>query len=386
MIQVGGFLLFAGPPCGGKVLSMAKILVAMSGGVDSSVAAGLLVEQGHEVVGAYMKNWINEENIAGHCPWQEDIEDARAVAESLGVEFRVVNLMREYRERIVKYLLAGYESGITPNPDAMCNREMKFGVFLDYAIEEGFERMATGHYAQIRRDPKGRSEILCGADPNKDQSYFLALLRQPQAERALFPIGALAKPEVRKEARRLGLSTAGKKDSQGICFIGEVKMADFLRNFVEDRPGDIVDLEGRKLGEHPGLHLFTLGQRKGIGVPSNTPHEAFVVVAKRGETNELVIGFDRAETPGLYASRCRVGSLSAVNDWDFGSARKLSIRPRYRAAAAAARTNPMERRGGEVEVEFEVPQRALTPGQVCAFYDGEVLLGGGIFVEVYCGL
>jgi tRNA-specific 2-thiouridylase len=207
-----------------------RILAAMSGGVDSSVAAAQLVADGHEVVGAYMKNWINEENIVGDCPWQQDIEDARAVAEHLGIEFRVVNLMDEYRERVVNYLLEGYQSGVTPNPDVMCNREMKFGVFLEYAREEGFVAVATGHYARRRDNADGSADILCGADPNKNQTYFLALLRQDQAQGALFPIGHMLKPQLREEAVRLGLPNAGKKDSQGICFIGQVKMSDFLAN------------------------------------------------------------------------------------------------------------------------------------------------------------
>ena len=221
-----------------------RVLVAMSGGVDSSVAAAQLISEGHEVAGAYMKNWINEENIIGDCPWQQDIVDARAVADHLGIDFRVVNMMDEYRQRIVKYLLEGYKSGITPNPDVMCNREMKFGVFLDYAKSEGFEAVATGHYARIRSNDNGTHDILCGTDPNKNQTYFLALLNQNQVAHALFPIGNLLKPELRDKAVQLGLPNAKKKDSQGICFIGEVKMSDFLQNYVDDSPGSIVNLDG----------------------------------------------------------------------------------------------------------------------------------------------
>ncbi|MEM7147714.1 MAG: tRNA 2-thiouridine(34) synthase MnmA [Verrucomicrobiota bacterium] len=359
---------------------MARILCAMSGGVDSSVAAAMLLAEGHEVVGAYMKNWINEEGIPGDCPWQQDIVDARAVAEALGIEFRVVNLREEYRARVVSYLLEGYESGITPNPDVMCNREMKFGVFLDYALEQGFEAVATGHYARTRRNADGTQDILCGVDGNKNQTYFLALLDQRQASHALFPIGGMTKPEVRAKAEAVGLPNAGKKDSQGICFIGEVKMSDFLTAFVDDKPGDIVGLDGRKLGEHRGLHLFTLGQRKGIGVPSNTPNEAYVVVEKRGASNELVIALDRPETPMLYATRCRVGGLSYVNR-EIEGEEAVEAQPRYRSAMAGATVQPLE--GKKAEVIFDVPQRALTPGQICALYEGEVLLGGGFFEEIY---
>ncbi len=360
---------------------MARILAAMSGGVDSSVAAALLVKEGHEVTGAYMKNWINEENIAGDCPWQQDIEDARAVCDTIGIEFRVVNLMKEYRSRVVDYLLRGYEQGITPNPDVLCNREMKFGVFLDYAREQGFEAVATGHYARLREKEDGTIDLLRGRDSNKDQSYFLALLEQHQVRGALFPIGDLPKPRVRELAREFALPTADKKDSQGICFIGEVKMADFLRAFVPDKPGRTVDARGKTLGAHRGLHLYTLGQRRGVGVASSVPHEAYVVIAKRIESNELVVAFDRPDTPGLYAARCRVGSISRVNA-PFGEEQRLLVQPRYRTAAMPARVLFFEG-GAMAEVEYETPQRALTPGQICAFYDGEVLLGGGVFEEIY---
>ncbi|MEM7013510.1 MAG: tRNA 2-thiouridine(34) synthase MnmA [Verrucomicrobiota bacterium] len=361
---------------------MAKILAAMSGGVDSSVATALLVEQGHEVVGAYMKNWINEENITGHCPWEQDIVDARAVAEKLGIEFHIVNLMRDYKERVVEYLLKGYQDGVTPNPDVMCNREMKFGVFLDHALKEGFEAVATGHYARIRENTDGTKDILRGVDPNKDQTYFLALLRQEQIQHGLFPIGDIPKPEVRKLAEKFDLPTATKKDSQGICFIGEVKMSDFLRHYVPDQPGEIVTIDGRIVGEHRGLHLYTLGQRKGIGVPSNTPNKAFVVVEKRGQTNELVVGFDEPETPKLYANACQVTEISWTNQ-SIGERRRIEAAPRYRSAAAEIDLIPDDTSGSRARLEWLVPQRALTPGQICALYDGDVLLGGGIFAEIH---
>lgn len=359
---------------------MPKTLVALSGGVDSSVAAALLKEQGCELVGAYMKNWINEVNVIGNCPWQQDIEDARAVADKLGIEFRVVNLMEEYKSRVVRYLLEGYQEGITPNPDVMCNREMKFGVFLDYALREGFGAVATGHYARTLEEEDGSRNILEGADKNKDQSYFLALLQQHQVRHARFPVGGLQKPEVRKIAAKYDLLTAAKKDSQGICFIGEVKMSDFLRSYVPDSPGPIVTQSGKTVGTHQGLHLYTLGQRKGIRVASNTPNEAYVVVEKRKAANELVVAFDRPDTPGLYATRCRVTHLSFTNR-TIDRPAEILAKPRYRAASSPITFAPDGE--GNAEVTFHRPQRALAPGQICALYDGEILLGGGIFSRIH---
>jgi tRNA-uridine 2-sulfurtransferase len=360
--------------------SSERVLVAMSGGVDSSVAALLLQRQGLPVEGAHMKNWINEENIVGNCPWQEDIEDARAVAESLQIPFRVVNLMREYRTRVVEYLLKGYQAGITPNPDAMCNREMKFGVFLEWAKAMGFNAIATGHYARRLRQPDGSWEVLEGVDKSKDQSYFLALLEQHQIAAARFPVGELHKAEVRKMAGEFHLVTAGKRDSQGICFIGEVKMRDFLQAFVPDNPGPIRTRDGKNLGRHKGLHLYTLGQRRGVGVPSNTRNEAYVVVEKRFAANELIVAFDRPDTEGLYARRCRIGSLSFTNR-TLPARAKISAKPRYRASAVPVLFESLGER--TAILEYLKPQRALTPGQVCALYDGELLLGGGIFEDIY---
>jgi len=352
----------------------------MSGGVDSSVAALLLRRQGLLIEGAYMKNWINEENIVGDCPWQQDIEDARAVAEALRIPFRVVNLMREYRTRVVEYLLKGYQTGITPNPDAMCNREMKFGVFLELAKAAGFDAVATGHYARRLRQADGSWEILEGADKSKDQSYFLALLEQQQIAAARFPVGELHKAEVRKVAKAFNLVTAEKKDSQGICFIGEIKMRDFLRTFVPDNPGPVRTRQGKNLGQHKGLHLYTLGQRRGVGVPSNTPNEAYVVVEKRFSSNELIVAFDRSDTEGLYTRRCRIGSLSFTNK-PLPAHAKIAAKPRYRAKREPVLFEALGERSAILE--FEQPQRALTPGQICALYGGEHLLGGGVFEEIF---
>jgi tRNA-uridine 2-sulfurtransferase len=364
----------------------------MSGGVDSSVAALRLQQQGCAIVGAYMKNWINEDNVIGECPWMQDIEDARAVCERLGIEFRVVNLMREYRERIVQYLLEGYACGLTPNPDVMCNREIKFGVFRAWAKDNGFAAVATGHYARRveagdcgvgtnRKSEHSKSKshwLLEGADKNKDQSYFLALLNQEQLADALLPIGDLDKPALRRLAREAGLPTADKKDSQGICFIGEVKMADFLRAYVPDAPGPIVRAtDGAELGRHRGLHFYTLGQRKGIGIPSNTDHEAYVVVGKRASDRALLVAFDHPDAPGLYQRDVRVHSLSWIGE-PINGTRAVEARVRYRDPRVAAEF--IAEAGNTARIRFRAPQRGLASGQILALYDGERLLGGGVYV------
>ncbi len=365
---------------------MARILVALSGGVDSAAAAALLVEQGHEVVAAYMKNWVNEDNLPGECPWESDIDDALSVCQVLGIELRVIDLIAQYKQRVVSYLIEGYRAGATPNPDVLCNREMKFGVLLDYALEQGFEAVATGHYTR-RFDSNEGSYVLRGLDGNKDQSYFLALMRPEQIERAIFPVGHLEKPQVREIARRFKLPNAEKKDSQGICFIGQIKMSDFLRHYLPDNPGDIVDLQGRILGRHEGLHLFTMGQRKGHRIASPREGVAYVVIGKDLEKNHLILGYEGEETQGLYATRAIVGqitnTLRPLPD-------RLLAQPRYRAPAVAASCRYISE--DSVELIFDEPVRALALGQVCAFYEignrarctqeGAILLGGGFFHSV----
>ncbi len=360
---------------------MAKILVGLSGGVDSSLAAALLLEQGHEVVGGYMKNWINTDDIPGDCPWEQDLEDAHKVAQVLGIEFRVVDLIDHYKERIVDYMLQGYQEGITPNPDVFCNREMKFGVFLDYALDQGFEAVGTGHYARRRGGEAGApAQLWRGSDPNKDQSYFLSMMKQEQVDHARFPVGEMLKTEVRARSKEFGLPTADKKDSQGICFIGNVKMSDFLTHYVPDKPGDIVTPDGQVKGQHRGLHLYTLGQRKGHGVASPRTGVAYVVVRKDYATNQLVVGYDQPDTSGLYTVDCTIGSLSSLGA-DFTTPFTCLIQPRYRSQAEPAQVTPLG--AGQVKISFRTPQRALTPGQICTFYDGARCIGAGVFEVIH---
>jgi len=355
-----------------------RIVVAMSGGVDSSVAAALLQREGLDVEGAYMKNWINEEGVAGDCPWQQDIEDARATAGRIGIPFRVVNLMAAYREKVVRYLLDGYRDGITPNPDVMCNREIKFGAFLEWARSNGFDAVATGHYARREPHPDGTNSLLEGADKNKDQSYFLALLRQEQIAAARFPIGNLAKSAVRAIATELGLPNAAKRDSQGICFIGQVRMQDFLRAFVPDQPGEAVDPEGRVVGRHCGLHLYTIGQKRGVGIACPIRGHAYVVVGKDATTNRLLVAVEGPDAPGLYSTTWEIASVSHTR-FPLDASRDLLARPRYRAPAVSAQFEPLAE--GRARIAFADPQRAIAPGQICALYEAEALIGGGIFTR-----
>lgn len=357
---------------------MKKILVALSGGVDSSVAALILKKAGYEVASAYIKTWINEEgsDLFADCPWQEEIKHAQAAANHIGIEFEVVNLIKDYRERVVKYLVEGYRNGITPNPDIMCNREMKFGVFLDYAIKSGFDGIATGHYCQRQENPDGTFDILEGLDKNKDQSYFLALVQQEQLKHAIFPIGHLEKTQVRQIAKQNGLPNAEKKDSQGICFLGKISINKFLSQYIEDKPGLIVNSNGKVLGEHKGLHHFTIGQRKGIGIPSNTDHKNYVVIAKSFETNELIIAFDNPTGSELYTKEANIRNISYINQ-SVKEERKLLAKPRYRDPSQLITFKPNLE--NKAHIEFAENQRALARGQILALYDGEKLLGGGIY-------
>lgn len=358
---------------------MAKILVALSGGVDSSVAALLLKEAGHSVSTAYIRTWLNEEMPLADCPAQQDIEDSRAVAQHLKLDYEIVNLVNEYREKVVDYLVEGYRKGHTPNPDTMCNREMKFGIFQDYALKQGFDAIATGHYVQKVANPDGTYDILKGVDTNKDQSYFLALLSQSQIKNAEFPIGSLTKPKVRELAQKHKLPNSEKKDSQGICFLGDMNINRFLEYYIEDNPGPIINHNQQVVGQHKGLHRYTTGQRRGIGVPSNTDNEAYVVTHLDFKQNALHVAFDREDSPLLYASEAEIDSIQFINK-PIEASCSIQAKPRYRDSSKSITYSPKP--NATAHVHFHEPQRALAEGQILALYQDNRLLGGGLYSKI----
>ncbi len=353
-------------------------MVALSGGVDSAVAMTLLNQQGYELSAAYMKTWMNEEGIDvfGDCPWHQDIKDAQACADTLGVKFEVLDFIQEYKEQIVSDLIEGYKNGLTPNPDVMCNRKMKFGKFLDYALQRGFDAVATGHYCHSKENPDGSKDLLAGLDPSKDQSYFLALITQEQLKRAIFPIGSMLKNQVRDIARMSGLPNAEKKDSQGICFLGKIKIQDFLKYHLGEKIGNIVNEDGKILGAHKGLFNYTIGQRKGMGIPSNIDNKNYVVLAKNFTTNELVVGFEDESKNSLYKTEVFVRDINWINKVIDSNAEILG-RVRYRDPLVKINFTPIKK--DCAKVEFETPQRAIAKGQVLALYSGDTVLGGAFF-------
>lgn len=398
---------------------MARVVVGLSGGVDSSVAAHILMEQGHEVIGMFMRNWHDESVILdAECPWIEDSNDALLVAQHLGIPFQVIDLSKEYKARIVDYMFAEYKAGRTPNPDVLCNREIKFDIFLKAALKLKADFVATGHYVRkATQDVDGESthQLLAGADPNKDQSYFLCQLTQHQLSKALFPIGEMLKPEVRRIAKEIGLPTAEKKDSQGLCFVGKIRLPDFLQQQLKPKPGRIIEImpesevykpvlalagheaqssdlealaapfhyspqDGDVIGEHIGAHFFTIGQRKGLGV-GGKPEPVFVIETDV-EENVVYVGMSD-QHPGLYRPALFVPQddvhwIRPDRALVAGESREVLARIRYRQPLQKAR---LEAKNEGLYVVFEKPQRGVTPGQFVAWHEGEAgeeLTGSGV--------
>ncbi len=389
-----------------------KIAVGLSGGVDSSVAALLLKQQGHEVIAMFMQNWHDTTGtLYGDCPWKDDLAIARLVAKKLDIPFHFIDLSAEYSEKVVGYLFSEYEKGRTPNPDVLCNREIKFAAFLDAAVKLGAEKVATGHYARIaapedeqKNDtPAPLHRLLAGTDPNKDQSYFLCQLSQEQLSKALFPIGHLHKPEVRKLAAEAGLPSADKKDSQGICFVGKVDLPVFLQQKLAAKDGNIVEIfrdhytglpqaqdlqeqskpynytpaEGKKVGIHHGAHFYTIGQRHGLHVGGHK--DPLFVIATDVEHNVVYVG-EGQQHPGLY----RKGLFITADEIHWtrpdlamlpGEQREYMVRIRYRQPLQKA---SLHRKDEGLYIIFEEPQRGMAAGQFAAWYEGEELIGSGV--------
>jgi tRNA-specific 2-thiouridylase len=388
---------------------MKRVVVGLSGGVDSSVAAWLLKAQGYEVIGMFMKNWHDDSvTISDECPWLDDSNDAMIVAQHLGIPFQAIDLSKEYKERIVDYMFAEYQAGRTPNPDVLCNREIKFDIFLHTALKLGADFVATGHYARkgetiINGKPVYR--LLAGKDPNKDQSYFLCQLTQQQLAKALFPVGELLKPDVRTIAKKAGLATAEKKDSQGLCFIGKVHLPDFLQQRLEPKKGKVINVprdaavfqrtltevdlkdisrpynlqpeHGRVIGEHTGAHFYTIGQRRGLSLGGF--EEPLFVIGTDTTANIIYTGMGE-QHPGLYRKALFVPASDT--HWiredlrlELGQSKKYLVRIRYRQPLEAC---TLHQRDTGLYLVFDRPQRGITPGQFAAWYEGEELIGSGV--------
>jgi tRNA-specific 2-thiouridylase len=370
-----------------------RIVVGLSGGVDSAVTAWLLKQQGHEVVGLFMKNWEDDDD-SEYCSSRQDFLDAASVADVLGIEIEHVNFAAEYKDRVFAEFLREYQAGRTPNPDVLCNAEIKFKAFLDHAMRLGASRIATGHYARVRLDAaSGRHQLLKGLDPSKDQSYFLHRLTQAQLSHAMFPVGELHKTEVRRIAAEIGLPNAKKKDSTGICFIGERPFREFLNRYLANDPGPIQDDRGRTLGRHVGLSFYTLGQRQGLGIggikEKGAPrgggeHDPWFVARKDLARNVLVVvqGHDH---PWLLSRTLQADDLS----WIAGeppAPGRYAAKTRYRQADAACDLAIDDASPGpRMTLRFDDPQWAVTPGQSAVLYDGDVCLGGGVIASADAG-
>lgn len=347
----------------------------MSGGVDSSVAALRLLEQGHEVTGLFMKNW-DEDDGSEYCTAKEDLADAQQVSDKLGIELKTVNFAAEYWDNVFEDFLSEYAAGRTPNPDILCNREIKFKAFLDYATELGADYIATGHYTQIAQQ-HNQFQLLRGLDNNKDQSYFLYTLGQTQLSRSLFPIGNMEKPAVRELAQKAGFINSRKKDSTGICFIGERKFKDFLQRYLPAQPGLMNTPEGETIGEHQGLMYYTLGQRQGLGIGGikSAAEEPWYVVEKDLKNNILVVAQGHDHTL-MQSNTLNASQLSWVSGQAVSNSFRCTAKTRYRQKDQACQVTLIG--DDHCLVQFDDPQRAVTPGQSVVFYNNEVCLGGGI--------
>ena len=356
-----------------------KVVVGMSGGVDSSVSAYLLQQQGYQVVGLFMKNW-EEDDTDEYCSAAVDLADAQAVCDKLNIKLYTINFAAEYWDNVFEHFLSEYKAGRTPNPDILCNKEIKFKAFLEYAAQDlGADYIATGHYVR-KRTTGDKVELLRGVDNNKDQSYFLYTLSEDQVRQSLFPVGELEKPQVRKIAEQLGLATASKKDSTGICFIGERKFSDFLARYLPAQAGAIRTVDGQVIGKHQGLMYHTLGQRKGLGIgglkqADDTP---WYVVDKDIKNNELIVaqGHDH---PALFSDGLIAQQLHWVDRKAVTKPFTCTVKTRYRQQDIQCKVNPISE--DKIEVIFAHPVAAVTPGQSAVFYQDEVCLGGGIIEE-----
>jgi len=361
-----------------------KIAIGLSGGVDSSVAALLLKQKGYDLIAMFMRNWHDTTGtLHGDCAWEEDLDLAKMVARKLDIPFHFTDLSREYREKVVDYMFNEYGKGRTPNPDVLCNREIKFDAFLQKAFELGAQKVATGHYCRTDMTAGGEYRLLQGIDSNKDQSYFLCQLNQEQLSRAIFPIGELRKPQVRELAQEAGLPTADRKDSQGICFVGKVDLPVFLQQKLKPREGDVVEIfrdgSGKTIGKHNGAHFYTIGQRKGLNIGGHV-HSLFVLSTDI-ENNTVYVG-EGQDHPGLYHNKLTVEAKDI--HWirpglklREGEERPFSIRIRYRQPLQ----NGIVKCENGITISFTEPQRGITPGQFAAWYSGEELAGSGIIAS-----
>ena len=352
-----------------------RIVVGMSGGVDSSVAALLLKEQGYDVIGVFMKNW-EEQDDNGVCTSESDWRDVREVCDIIGIPYYSVNFAKEYWDRVFSYFLEEYRAGRTPNPDVLCNREIKFRAFLDFAMQLGASRMATGHFVQTNEN----GDLLRGADPNKDQSYFLYMLKQHQLKRAMFPVGHLTKADVRRIAEEKGLPVSKKKDSTGVCFIGERKFKQFLQTYLPAMPGDMVAPDGQVVGRHDGLMYYTLGQRRGLGIGGCGDGRSWFVIGKDLPNNRLLVA-QGEDHPMLYSTQSLAGGVTWIGDAPIRDGETLQCTAKFRYRQG---DQPVEvtLQGDKLAIRSLVPQRAVTPGQSAVLYHGEQCLGGAVVETV----